>query len=263
MIKTIYFIGITAVLLSCSPYQKAYKSDDVAFKSSVANSLYEKEKYSKAINLYEQIAPSYVGKPSAERMFYMYGMSYYKTKQYYLAGYQFERFVNTYAKSEKREEVAFLAAECFYKLSPVYSLDQTDTEKAIDKLQSFINTYPSSEYLPKANEYIKELREKLEKKSFEVAKQYYTIHDYKAALKSLDNFISDFPGTPFKEDALYYRFNAAYYLAINSVEEKKKERLDYAKVTHNNLLKFNSETKYKDEINKMLSTIDKELKQYN
>jgi outer membrane protein assembly factor BamD len=34
----------------------------------------------------------------------------------------------------------------------VYSLDQTDTYKAIDKLQAFIDTYPNSEYLPEANE---------------------------------------------------------------------------------------------------------------
>ena len=55
-------------------------------------------------------------------------------------------------------------------LSPVYSLDQTDTFKAIDKLQSFIDAYPNSEYLAEANETVKVLREKIEKKVFENAK---------------------------------------------------------------------------------------------
>ena len=249
--------------VSCSQYQKALKSDDIAVKTEAANKMYEAGKYIKAIRLYEQIAPAYKGKPSAERMFFFYSNSLYKSKQYYLAGYQFENFAATYPKSEKREEASFLGAECFYRLSPVYSLDQTDTEKALNKLQRFIDTYPNSEYLGKANEYVKELREKLEKKAFEIAKQYNTISDFKGALKALENFIADYPGTPFKEEALYYRFDSAYKLAINSVPSKKQERLAYAKTTHSNLIKFDSNTEYKNEADKMLADIDKELQQFS
>jgi outer membrane protein assembly factor BamD len=180
-----------------------------------------------------------------------------------LAGYQFENFSASYPKSEKREEASFLASECFYKLSPVYSLDQTDTEKALEKVQKFIDTYPNSEYLPKANLYIKELREKLEQKAFEIAKQYNSISDYKGALKAFDNFIADFPGTPFKEEALYYRLDSAFKLAINSVEYKKQERLSYAKTTYINLVKFKSDTRYKTAADDMFATIEQELKQFS
>lgn len=234
----------------------------MSVKAEAANKVYDDGKYTKAIRLYEQIAPAYKGKPQAERMFYMYSKSLYNTKQYYLAGYQFENFAASYPKSEKREEALFLAAECFYKLSPVYSLDQTDTEKALEKIQKFIDLYPFSEYLPKANEYVKELREKQEKKAFEIAKQYNSISDYKAALKAFDNFIADFPGTPYKEKALYYRLDSAYQLAINSIDSKKQERLAYAKTTHANLMKFKSDTEYKEKADKMLAEIEQELQQF-
>ncbi len=250
-------------LASCGEYQKALKNEDVAVKYPLAEKLYEAGKYNKAIRLFEQIAPSYRGKPQAEKMFYMYSQSLYKTKQFYLAGYQFESFASAYPKSEKVEEASYLGAYCYSKLSPVYSLDQTDTNKAIDKLQAFIDNYPNSEYMPKANELAKELREKLEKKSFEIAKQYNTIRDYKAALVVLDNFISDFPGTPYKEDALYYKFDSAYHLAINSVESKMKERIEIAKDAHEKLMKFNSETKYKKEADEMLSTLNNDLTQFS
>ncbi|KIX20424.1 lipoprotein [Flavobacterium sp. 316] len=267
MNKFICFILIIISLSSCSEYQKALKSEDLALKSKTANDLYEKGKYTKALRLYEQIIPAYRGKPQAERLFYMFSKSYYNTKQYYLAGYQFESFASSYPKSEKREEAAFLGAECFYRLSPRYSLDQIDTEKALSKLQKFIDTYPDSEYLPKANEYVKELREKLEKKAFEIAKQYYTISDhrleYNAALKALDNFISDYPGTPFKEEALFLKFSTAYKLAINSVEYKKEDRLNLAKTMYNSFIKFNSESQFKPKADTMLATIDKELQQFS
>jgi len=263
MNKIFSFLIVSVLFSSCSQYQKALKSDDVTVKSEAANKMYETGKYTKAIRLYEQIAPAYKGKPNAERMFFLYSNSLYKSEQYYLAGYQFENFVATYPKSEKREEAAFLAAECFYRLSPVYSLDQVDTQKALDKLQRFIDVYPSSEYLEKVNIYVKELREKQEKKAFEIAKQYNIISDFKGALKALENFISDYPGTPFKEQALYYRLDSAYKLAINSIESKKQERLIYAKTTYGSLIKFKSATEYKEKADKMLAEIEKKLQQFS
>ena len=186
MNKVVSFLFIAFLLISCSEYQKALKSDDVAIKNEAANKMYEAGKYVKAIRLYEQIAPAYKGKPNAERMFYFYSMSLYKSKQYYLAGYQLENFVASYPKSEKREEAAFYAAECFYKLSPVYSLDQTDTEKALDKMQRFIDIYPESQFLPQANVYVKKLKEKYKlyilsnfhKDSFETISSRYNFFNY-------------------------------------------------------------------------------------
>jgi outer membrane protein assembly factor BamD len=193
----------------------------------------------------------------------MYSQSYYKTEQYYLAGYQFENFSSSYPKSEKQEEASFLGAKCYSKLSPVYSLDQTDTDKALDKLQNFIDTYPNSSYLTEANAIVRELRFKIEKKAFENAKQYNTISDFKAAQIALDNFISDFPGTTFKEDALYYKFDSAYQLAINSVPQKMEERLNTAKAAYNSLIKFSADSKHKAKADQMLAKIEKDLQQFS
>lgn len=267
MKKVLSFLIVILTFVSCSEYQKALKSEDVALKSKVAEAKYNDGKYKKALRLLEQIAPSVKGKPNAERIFYFYAKSYYETKQYYLAGYQFESFVASYPKSEKREEAAFLGAECYYRLSPVYSLDQGDTEKALAKLQKFIDTYPNSEYLPKANEYFKNLNEKLEKKAFEIAKQYHKLADYRleynVALKALENFIVDYPGTPYKEEAMFYRLDSAYKMAMNSVPNKKEERLNYAKTTYTSLVKFKPNSEFKEKADEILASIDKELQQYS
>ncbi len=263
MKKFFVLIALVVFFSSCNEYQKAMKSEDVSVKFDVASKLYEAGKYSKAIRLFEQIAPAYKGKPSAEKMFYMYSQSLYKTKQYYLAGYQFESFAASYPKSEKIEECAFLGAKCFSKLSPVYSLDQVDTYKAIDKLQNYIDEYPESPNLAEANLLVKDLREKLEKKAFEVAKQYNTISDHKSAIVALDNFVINYPGTPFKEKALYYKLDSAYNLAINSVPSKMQERLENAKVAYTNLTKFKADSEYKITADEMLARIENDLKQFS
>ncbi len=262
MKKLVSVFLLVVLFASCSEYQKALKTEDVAVKFEMATKLYDAGKYNDAIRLIEQIAPAYRGKPQAEKLFYMFSMSYYNTKQYYLASYQFESFVSGYPKSEKKEEASFIGAKCFSKLSPVYSLDQVDTFKAIDKLQGFIDMYPNSTYLPEANAVLKELNDKIEKKVFENAKQYNTITQHKAAMVALDNFISDYPGTPYKEDALFYKFDSAYQIGINSVPEKMEERLNIAKTAYASLIKFKPDTKYKKQADDMLARIETDLKNF-
>lgn len=261
MRKILSILLLTLIFSSCGEFQKALKTDEIGVKYDVATRQYDDGNYSRAIRLFEQIAPTYRGRPQAEKMFYMYAQSYYKTKQYYSAGYQFESFVTSYPKSEKIEEASYLAALSYSKLSPRYSLDQIDTYKAIDKMQAFINNYPTSEFLAEANVIVKDLREKLEKKAFETAKQYNTISDHKAALVALDNFVTDFPGTKFKEEALYIKLDSAFKLATNSVESKKEERLNNAKTAYLNLMKFNASSTFKKESDEMLTQIEKDLQQ--
>ncbi|WP_220760295.1 outer membrane protein assembly factor BamD [Flavobacterium sp. UMI-01] len=259
MKKFVSLLLLSALFTSCNEYQKALKNEDIAAKYDVGTRMYEAGKYSKAIRLFEQVATTYRGKPQAEKLFYMFSQSYYRTNQFYLAGYQFESFTSSYPKSEKVEEAAFLSAKSYSKLSPVYSLDQTDTFKAIEKLQNFIDSYPNSTYLAEANELVKNLSQKIEKKVFENAKGYNTISDYKSALVAFDNFINDYPGTPYKEDALFYRLDSAYKLGINSVEDKMQERLLVAKKAYSNLISFKPDTKYKNKADEMLARVEEDL----
>jgi len=267
MTRLLSILLIAIVFSSCSEFQTALKSDDPKVKYDVAEKLYEKGKYTKAIRLFEQLGPVMRGKASAEKLFYMYAQSYYKTKQYYSASYQFEQFAASYPRSEKLEEAMFLSAKSSYMLSPSYSLDQADTYKAIDKLQNFIDGFPNSTLMSEANLLVKELREKLEKKAYEIAKQYHTtgehFGDYKAAITAFDNFLIDFPGTPLKEDALYYKFDSSYLQAINSIPQLMQERLLTAKANYATLVKFRPDTKYKKEADERLVKIEAELQKYS
>ena len=263
MKKIIALLVLTILFSSCNEYQKALKSDDVAVKFAAATAQYEKGKFDKAIRLFDQISPAYKGKANAERLFYMFAQSYYKTKQYYLAGYQFESFAASYPKSEKVEEAAFLGAKSYTMLSPIYSLDQADTNKSIEKLQVFIDNYPNSSYFAQANVLMQDMKGKIEKKVFENAKQYNTISNFKASQIAFTNFIDDFPGTKYKEEALFYKFDSAYKLALNSIPDKMKERLLAAKTEYNSLIKFRPNSKFKVKADEMLAIIDKDLKQFS
>ncbi len=262
--KNFFYILITFIVLSsCSEYQKALKAEDIATKFKMGEDLYNAEKYAKANKLFAQIVPNYRGKPQAEKLMYLYSMSFYKIKDYYISGYQFERFATSYPKSEKLEEASFLSAKSYYMLSPVYSKDQKETKQAIDKIQNFIDLFPESQYLAEANTLVNELDYKLQKKAFEIAKQYNRISDYQASIKSFDNFFFEFPGSSLLEDAFFYRLDSAFKLAINSIEYKKRARLEQAKEFYIAFKKKYINSEYIGEVDAMATVIEEELKNYS
>ncbi|WP_343486086.1 outer membrane protein assembly factor BamD [Allomuricauda sp. d1] len=256
------------IVSSCNEYQKVLKNDDTKAKYDLAEKYYDAGDYKRAKRLFEQIAPKYVGKPQGERVAFFFADSYFKTDDFYLAGYQFERFVKSYPKSDKIQEASFLGAKSYYELSPRYSLDQTDTDKALSKLQVFINSYPESEYFDEANQMAQELTTKKEKKQIEIAKQFAKLGEFNypiliSAMTALDNFISENPGSIYREEAFFYKLKAATDLALNSTENKKKERLEEAISAYNVLKKSYPETTFAKDADRLFETLQREMQQYS
>mgnify|MGYP000366923649 FL=1 len=267
MDKRIVFLFVPvfflSVFFSCSDYQKLLNSDDASEKYKKAEVYYNSGEYRKANRLFEQIIPKYRGKPQSQRIIFFFAETYFQTKSYSLAAYQYENFVKSYPKSERVREAIFKAAKCFYLQSPSFSLDQNETYNAIEKLQVFINLYPDSEFTPEANQMISELQEKLEKKDFEIAKQYFTIRDYRAAVKANENFIAGFPGTKFREESMYIKFLSLYEIAINSIFSKKQKRLNELKQQYELILRYYPETLFLEDLNKKMERVNIELSNYN
>lgn len=259
-IKKLSILFLVPILLSaCGEYQKVLNKGEADAQYKMATDLFEAEKYSKAIALFEKVIPKYQRKPQLERIQYMVAMSNYKTKSYKLAAYYFNRFIGNYPNSSKLEEVAFLVAHSYYLGSPKSSLDQADTNKALTAFQNFIDKYPNSDQVAVANTYYDELSKRLEKKAFDNAKLYYTTENYKAAIVAFDIFLEDNFGTSFKEEASSYKFLAAYELGMRSVFIKKQQRLDEAVVSYNRYVKSFPESERLNTFNKMLEDLQKEI----
>lgn len=253
-------IGLWAfVFTSCSEYQKLLNGDVISEKYKAAENYYKQGEYRKANRLFEMVIPTYRGKPQAERLIFFFADSYFQTKDYYLAAYQFENFIKSYPKSNRISEAHFMAAKSYYMKSPIHSLDQKDTQTAVEKLQIFINNYPSSEFAGEANALILELQTKLEKKDFQISKQYYTIQDYKAAIRSLDIFIGEYPGTKFREEAFYYKFLASYEIATNSISSLQNQRLEDLKKLYQTIQQYYPESIFTEDLLQKMDRVNKLL----
>jgi outer membrane protein assembly factor BamD len=259
----IFILLVVFVFSSCGEYHKVLNKGTAEMQYKLATELYEEQSYTKAIQLFEKIVPLYRGKPQMERIEYMISQSYYNTKQYTLSSYYFDKFVKNFPQSSKVEEASYLSANSYFLASPVYALDQSDTYEALNALQNFIYKYPDSPNVVEANNGIEQLTYKLEKKAFEIAKQYYETEDYIAATTAFDNFISEYLGTSFKEQALYYRFMASYELAINSYIYKKEERLADAFKAHEKYKRNFPESENLKDTEKLIEILNKEIQLLN
>ncbi len=225
---SVLLMALTALPSCKSAFETALKSKDVNERFARANDFYDKKQWSKANQLYETVLPVFRGTKNYEELYWRYCYTFYNMQDYMSASYQFKNFTEIFSKSDRAEEAYFMYATALYKMSPKYSLDQSSTIKAKEVLQTYINMYPSSQHLNKANQYIEDARKKLEIKDANAAKLYYHIGQYKASSVAYKTLIFDYPESVNSDFYQYMMARSYFYYAKNSRAEKQEER--YAEV---------------------------------
>lgn len=222
-ISLIFLTIIT--LVGCNSQEKLLKSTDYETKFNTAVQYFNEERYGRARQLFENLSLYYRGNEHSEDIAWYYGQCLLKSDFYYTAAYQFKTFAKRFPYSSRAEEALYLSAYCKYMDSPSYTLDQQTTKEAITELEQFAERYPQSTHIPEVNSYLDELRNKLMQKDYEIALGYYNTESYRAAVVALNNFLNSYPDSPNREEAMYYIIKAGFEYAINSREDKMRERL--------------------------------------
>jgi len=266
LVKNILFTSLLlTIFASCSDFRKLQKSDDWEKKYEAAIKYYESKDYYRSSILLEQILPIIKGSSEAEKANFIYAYTYYYEEQYLLASHYFKTFYETYGRSEFAEEARFMFGYALYKDSPRYNLEQTSTQQAIVALQGFINRYPASEFVPKAEAALNDMQVKLERKAYEKAILYYKLKKFmvgeylKASLVEFNNFQNNYPDSDFIEEIRYLEIEAMFKLAEVSIKTKKKERysesvdfyLNYIEDYPNGDYLRKAESIYDDALNKL------------
>jgi len=242
------------LLSSCGDYNKIVKSKDYEFKLKKAIEYYDAGEYVKSGTLFQELVSIFRGTSRADQIYYYFAKSMVGQKDYLMASHYFKTLVKEFPGSEHAEESTFMIGYCSYILSPKARLDQSVTMEAIDALQMYINLYPFSDKVDEANRLIEELNEKLEYKSYLNAKLYYDFENYKAAVIALSNSLKKFPDSSYREDIMYMLLKSKYLLAMNSIVDRKEERLSNALDEYFAFVDEFPESKYRKEAEKFYKT---------
>ena len=252
-------LAVVAVIAICScksQYELLLNSNDSDAKYEAAFELFNNGKYSKAATMFESLAMLTDGTERDDTVRYYWGLSNYKAKDYYTADANFEAYVNHYPRSPFTSEARYLRLDCLYLQTLRYELDQTPTRKAMMVISEFMYEHPDSEYYPVCKGMMDELMERLERKSFESAKLYYSMEDYQAARHALKNVLKENADNRYREDVLYYTAMASYKYAHNSVEDKQKDRFLNFIDDYYNFISEYPESKYRKELDNLYGKVE-------
>ena len=255
--KNILWAAILFVVLSCGDYQKIVKSTDYEFKLKKAKEYYDNKEYSRSSQLYQELVNIYRGTSRADQIYYYLAKSFYGEKDYVLTSHYFRQLLKEFPRSPFNEEAQYLIGYCYYLDSPNARLDQKTSQDAIDALQLFINMFPGSSRVSDATRLIDELREKLVYKSYLSGRLYYDLADYRAAVISLTNCIKEFPDSKYREELMFYLLKAKYLLGENSIEEKKRDRLNSALDEYFTFTDEFPQSKYRKEADRFFASTKK------
>lgn len=229
LLRYIIYAFAALALASCGEYQRAQKSKDPDYKLDFAKRAFEKKQYVQAYTILGDIIPAFKGTEKAEDALYLLAMSYYENKDYTSAASYFKNYYTRFPRGKYTELARYYCGYAYYMDSPEPQLDQTDTLKAIQELQNFLEYYPRSERAPAAQTAIFELQDKLALKELENAVLYYNLgtylgNNYESAVITARNALKKYPYTKYKEDLEMMILKSRYQEAHNSVNEMKAER---------------------------------------
>ena len=257
-ITILALFGLVA-LSSCNDFNRMIKSTDNDMKYEVAMDYFERNDYNKALQLFDLLQSAYRNTPRGEAITYNTALCYYYQNDYEVAGYYFNRFAQNYSFSKRAEQAAYMSAYCSYMLSPESSLDQSNTHSAITQLKSFIERYPQSDSIARAQKLLTDLNDKLEEKDYNICQLFYRMENYSAAITSFENLLKKYPNTSHREEILLNMATTYYDYAENSIPEKQRERYESCIEQCNTLSYLYPESKYQRDLKSLTEKARKKL----
>src|SRR5450755_983192 len=247
-------------------FNKILKSTDYNFKLQMAEKYYLNKDYNHAQMLYDDLYRVMKGSEHFEDIWYKYAYCAFYLKDYINAENLFKGFVEAFPNSTKADEMDYMRAYCFWKQSPKFQLDQTNTTKAMGFMQAFIAQHPNSDKVKEATEIIEKCRAKLEEKDYENAKLYFNLHEsnpayLKAASLTFTILMNTYPDSQFGDEYKLYIIKSDYYYAIQSLDEKKKTRLEQVLTDVNDFKDRFPDSKMKKEAQQYQDLATNSLKQ--
>lgn len=224
--------------------------------------LYERGKYLRAIEYFQHVFDFGRATPYAADAQYYLAKAYFEDEQYLLAANEFTRFVELYRGDERVEEGEYLRAMSYYRLSPPYQLDQTDTRTALNYIRLYLSKYPEGEHANELGAITEELRAKLAKKQAEIAELYERRELYEAAALSYEQVLEEYPDSKYADDALVGMIRNYKAYAEASIPARQQERYQLAADAYDRLVQLFPESPLLGEAEGLYAGVDRALQRF-
>lgn len=162
----------------------------------------------------------YPGTDRTDDALYYLGLAYFRSKDYALASSQFDRLARDFPQSPFQPEAMFYLARCDDLESRPAPLDQTETLRAIERYNQFLNLYPDHAHSAEARARTQALRDRLAEKRYRNGRLYAKLNQRSAAALYLRELLQEFPESRWAGDG------ALLLAEVLLKDEKKAEAIE-------------------------------------
>ncbi|NKB69026.1 MAG: outer membrane protein assembly factor BamD [Candidatus Latescibacteria bacterium] len=162
----------------------------------------EKGRCIKAVEQFQFAVNNFPGAQVAPDAQYHLGEAYFCNEEFLEASFEFQRLLDTYPRSGWADEAQFMIGETNFKQLRRPELDQKETVGALNAYRRFIEDYPDSPLVLRAQGRISDCRARLAEKSYLSARLYHRQKHLDAALMGYKEIVRNYPDTPWYWEAL-------------------------------------------------------------
>ena len=189
------------VFLVCCGKKNVHVEEDLSPRFDKAMEYFDRGKFPRAKDEFDYIIMTDPGSKIANESQYYMAEALFQMEEYSEASITFDRYVRFSPDFTKIEKSRYRICECAILSSNAYQREQSQTHRALEQLQMFIEDFPESDLIRDAEISILELRIKLAQKDFEVGRMYLKLEEYESALIYFRSVLNNYYDTSFADDA--------------------------------------------------------------
>jgi len=166
-----------------------------------ARSAYDRGDHLEAIADFKAYVEQYPGTDKTDDALYYLGLSYIQEKDYALASAQFDRLLRDFPTSSFQADALMDLARCDDLQSHPAPLDQTETERALQRYNQFVDQYPDHPRVAEAKARMKVLRDRLAEKLIRSGRLYAKLRRDRASEFYLRRLLTEYPDSKWVKEA--------------------------------------------------------------
>lgn len=166
-------------------------------------------RWSSAGDYFQQMVLRFPTHERVQEARFRLGETFQGRREWVTAALEFNRLAMDYPAGAWADDARFQTCRSYYELAPRPQLDQEYSRTAIEHCRSLLAYYPDSEYVPRAQEMITELTNRLAEKEYRAGEHYFNRRALDSSLVYYQLVADEYMGTEWAPRALL-RMHQAY-----------------------------------------------------
>ena len=197
----LFLFAIAAAGCATTPEAVSRNPESMA---KAAEEFQTKGRYEDAVAQWRKVRESYASPELTTLAEIKIADAQFDDKNYIEAAASYEEFRKLHPNHEQAPYAFYRQALSNYEQITGIDTDQTPVSNAVTLFESFLRTYPSSEFAAEVRNKLEVCRFKQVEHEIYVGRFYYRTDQYGAAIKRLEEALKKYPRSPAHDETLYY-----------------------------------------------------------